>query len=90
MRSVLFVDVMPNRSSGSTLLRTHQLWQLGKPYFNDAGITSAVTHSLEHRNSILILNKNTLQEPIPHPLRCGLAGATECVDRIGGDTGAGY
>jgi hypothetical protein len=60
VRPVLFVDLMQNLRSGSSLLRTHQLWQLSKPGLDDAGTPSAVTASLEHRDSILILNKNTL------------------------------
>jgi hypothetical protein len=60
VRPVLFVDFMQNLRSASSLLRTHQLWQLSKPGLDYAGTPSAVTASLEHRDSILILNKNTL------------------------------
>src|SRR5271170_2133165 len=59
VRPVLFVDVEQNLRSGSTLLRTHQLWQLSKRDLDDVGAPSAVTTSLEHRDSILVLNKNT-------------------------------
>jgi hypothetical protein len=51
---------MQNLRSGSSLLRTHQLWQLSKPGLDDAATPSAVTVSLDHRDSILVLNKNTL------------------------------
>jgi hypothetical protein len=60
VRPVLFVDLMQDLRSGSSLLRSHQLWQLSKPCLDDAGTPSAVTASLEHRDSILVLNKNTL------------------------------
>jgi hypothetical protein len=60
VRPVLFVDFMQNLRSGSSLLRTHQLWKLSKPGLDDTGTTSAVTASLDHRDSILVLNKNTL------------------------------
>jgi hypothetical protein len=60
VRPVLFVDFMQNLRSGSSLLRSHQLWKLSKPGLDDTGTTSAVTASLDHRDSILVLNKNTL------------------------------
>jgi len=60
MTRVLFVDSMPKLRLGSSLLRSYQLCELAKAGLDASGIPSAVTSSFKHRNSILILNKNTL------------------------------
>jgi hypothetical protein len=55
----------PKLKSGSSFMRSYQLWQLAKPHFDAAGMHSATTSSLRHRNSLLVLNKYTL-------LKCNL------------------
>lgn len=59
-RPVFFVDRLPKLRSGSSYLRTTQLWELSKDAFAEAGIRSQVTSGFAHRGSVLILNKNTL------------------------------
>jgi len=68
-RPVLFVDSLPELRAGSSYLRTTQLCELSKAAFEDAGIRSQVTSSLAHRDSILILNKNSLLATKPWRLR---------------------
>ena len=68
-RPVLFVDRFPKLRSGSSFLRTTQLWQLSNTAFEDAGISSQVASGLAHRDSVLILNKNTLLATKPWRLR---------------------
>ena len=68
-RPVLFVDSVSKLRSGSSFLRTTQLWQLSKAAFEDAGISSQAASGLAHRDSVLILNKNTLLAMTPWRLR---------------------
>lgn len=68
-RPVLFIDSVPKLRSGSSWLRTTQLWQLSRAAFEDAGIVTQVSSRFAHRDSILILNKNTLLATKPWRLR---------------------
>jgi hypothetical protein len=61
----------PKLRSGTSFMRSYQLWQLAKPHFDAVGMHSATTSSLRHRNSLLVLNKYML-------LKCTL----EQLDRL--------
>jgi hypothetical protein len=72
LEAILFVSHFdPKLRSGTSFMRSYQLWQLAKPLFDGAGMRSATTSSLRHRNSLLILNKYML-------LKCTL----EQLDRL--------
>ena len=66
---VYFVDLDGNAEIGSSLLRTYQLHQIVTPHLAKAGLNSAVIHTLEKRNSLLVLNKASLLSVKPDDIR---------------------